>query len=140
MDAEFPKNLSLATPPPKQLTDKHDFAGTLGGKLCCRSHSWGMDVGLDLNNDVPWRETVFGVESRDPWTPEEKKEFEEHASVSAESLHLISPKSSSGSFDQHRYHHSIPGAGHRFNYLWNFAQYLLFTAMSLLLWFHDYLR
>jgi hypothetical protein len=34
-----------------------------------------------LNNDFPGREAVFGVEPQDPWTPKEKKAFEEHASA-----------------------------------------------------------
>jgi hypothetical protein len=77
---------------------------------------------------------VFGVEPQDPWTPEEKKEFEEHASARLRAC-TSSALKAAGALSINIAIITPFLAGHRFHYLWNFAQYLLFTAMGLLLWF-----
>jgi hypothetical protein len=76
---------------------------------------------------------VFGVERQDPWTPEEKKEFEEHVSARLRACTSSALKAAVALSIYIAI--TIPFlAGNQFHYLWNFAQYLLLTAICLLLW------
>jgi hypothetical protein len=87
-----------------------------------------------LNNDVLRREAMFGVEPEDPLTPEEKKEFEEHASAQLRAC--ISSALKAAAALSINIAIIVPFLyGHRYHYLWNFARYLIFTAEALLVWF-----
>ena len=102
-----------------------------GGPYIPKTRLFGQ---LDFYNDVHRREALFGVEPQNSWTPEEKKEFEEHASARLRACTSSALKAAAAL--SINIVMIIPFlAGHRFHSLWNFARYLLFTAMGLLLWF-----
>jgi hypothetical protein len=77
---------------------------------------------------------LFGAEPQVTWTLGEKKKFEEYASARLRTC--ISPALRTAAALLINILIIIPFlAGHRFHNHWNFARYLLFTAMALFLWF-----
>jgi hypothetical protein len=123
-------------PAPGELTEKPDVAGA-----SFKSPHWPtfhlVDHWCSLTAEALTslgEKALFGAVPRVTWTAGEKKEFEEHASARLRTCISSALRGAAALLINILI--IIPFlAGHRLHDHWNFARYLLFTAMALFLWF-----
>jgi hypothetical protein len=83
---------------------------------------------------VVWENQVFGAEPQEPWSKEEEREFEAHASARLRACNVAALKAAAALVINILC--IVPFlVGHRLHSHWDIAKYLVFTAMGLFLWF-----
>ena len=77
---------------------------------------------------------MFGAEPQEPWSKEEEREFEAHASARLRACNVAALKAAAALVINILC--IVPFlVGHRLQSHWDIAKYLVFTAMGLFLWF-----